>query len=62
MRTDPDLALYGRYVVSQRLADEGFEFQFPDLDDALTDLLCIGHNCERASETRGTVPNAVRSW
>jgi uncharacterized protein (TIGR01777 family) len=39
MRTDPELALYGRYVVSRRLQDEGFEFQFPDLETALTDLL-----------------------
>jgi len=34
-RTDPDLALFGRYVISKRLADEGFEFQLPQLDDAL---------------------------
>lgn len=39
MRTDPDLALYGRYVVSRRLAEEGFEFQFPHLEDALADLI-----------------------
>jgi uncharacterized protein (TIGR01777 family) len=39
LRTDPELALYGRYVVSQRLADEQFEFQFPQLRDALDDLL-----------------------
>jgi hypothetical protein len=39
MRTDPELALYGRYVVSQRLSDEGFEFQFPNLDAALDDLI-----------------------
>jgi NAD dependent epimerase/dehydratase family enzyme len=39
MRTDPELALYGRYVVSKRLQQEGFEFQFPQLEDALRDLL-----------------------
>ena len=39
MRTDPELALYGRYVVSKRLQDEEFEFQFPQLGDALDDLL-----------------------
>lgn len=39
MRTDPELALYGRYVVSTRLQEEGFEFQFPYLEDALRDLL-----------------------
>ena len=39
LRTDPELALYGRYVVSKRLEEEGFAFQFPRLDDALNDLL-----------------------
>jgi uncharacterized protein (TIGR01777 family) len=39
MRTDPELALYGRYVVSKRLQEEGFEFQFPRLEDGLKDLL-----------------------
>jgi len=39
MRTDPELALYGRYVVSQRLRAEGFEFRFPHLQAALGDLL-----------------------
>lgn len=38
-RTDPDLALYGRYVVSKRLADDGFEFEWPHLNDALQNLL-----------------------
>jgi uncharacterized protein (TIGR01777 family) len=39
MRTDPDLVLYGRYVIPQRLLDEGFEFSFRRLDAALNDLL-----------------------
>jgi uncharacterized protein len=39
LRTDPDLALYGRYVVSRRLEEERFEFRFPHLRDALHDLL-----------------------
>ncbi len=39
MRTDPELALYGRYVVSKRLHDERFEFQFPELSGALGDIL-----------------------
>lgn len=38
LRTDPDLALYGRYVVSKRLAADGFEFQFPELATALMKL------------------------
>ena len=39
LRTDPDLALYGRYVVPRRLLDEGFEFRFPHLREALADLV-----------------------
>lgn len=38
MKTDPELALYGRFVVSKRLAEEGFSFCFPRLDEALRDL------------------------
>ena len=38
MRTDPELGLYGRYVHSRRLAEEGFDFAFPTLDEALKDL------------------------
>jgi NAD dependent epimerase/dehydratase family enzyme len=39
MRTDSELALYGRYVISRRLQEEGFEFRFPKLAEALSDLL-----------------------
>lgn len=39
LRTDPELALFGRYVVSLRLQNEQFKFQFPQLSDALNDLL-----------------------
>ena len=39
LRTDPDLALYGRYVVSRRLQDEGFAFDFPRVRAALADAL-----------------------
>ena len=38
MRTDPELALYGRYVVSKRLEETGFKFEFPELELALRDL------------------------
>ena len=38
LRTDPDLALLGRYCVSRRLKEEGFEFLFPDVRSALHDL------------------------
>lgn len=39
LRTDPELVLFGRYVVSKRLAKERFEFRFAELSDALEDLL-----------------------
>ncbi|MEM9646004.1 MAG: DUF1731 domain-containing protein, partial [Planctomycetota bacterium] len=38
LRTDPDLVLYGRYVMPKRLTDEGFEFHYEDLEAALTNL------------------------
>lgn len=38
MRTDPELALYGRYCVPRRLLEEGFDFAFPELSGALVDL------------------------
>ena len=39
LRTDPELALCGRYVIPKRLQDEQFEFQFPQLREALTDVI-----------------------
>jgi NAD dependent epimerase/dehydratase family enzyme len=39
LQTDPELALYGRYLISERLHEEGFEFQFPKLDDALANIV-----------------------
>src|SRR4030095_27211 len=38
VRTDPELVLFGRYCVSRRLREEGFDFQFPDIRSALRDL------------------------
>ncbi len=38
LRTDPELAMYGRYVVPKRLLDEGFEFEFDTIDAAFDDL------------------------
>jgi uncharacterized protein (TIGR01777 family) len=35
LRTDPELALYGRYVIPQRLEAEGFGFELPELRTAL---------------------------
>lgn len=42
LRSDPDLALYGRYCVSRRLREEGFEFLFPDVRSALQNLFTAG--------------------
>lgn len=39
LRTDAELALYGRYLASRRLREMQFEFRFPDLRDALADLI-----------------------
>jgi uncharacterized protein len=39
LRSDPALALTGRRARPARLLDAGFDFRFPDLDGALTDLL-----------------------
>lgn len=39
LHSDPELALYGRNVVSKRLEEEGFAFEFPRLRDALQDLV-----------------------
>lgn len=38
LRTDPELALYGRYVRPARLLAEGFTFSYPELDGALRAL------------------------
>lgn len=39
LRTDPELALYGRRLLPTRMTREGFTFRFPRLDTALADLL-----------------------
>jgi len=44
LRTDPELALYGRYVKSSRLAREGFVFSYPRLPEAL-EACFIESNC-----------------
>jgi NAD dependent epimerase/dehydratase family enzyme len=42
LRTDPELALYGRYCVSRRLREEGFAFRFPEIGPALRDVFAAG--------------------
>jgi uncharacterized protein (TIGR01777 family) len=39
LRTDPELALCGRYCVPTRLMTAGFEFRHPEIGEALEDLL-----------------------
>lgn len=39
MRTEPELALGGRRCIPGRLSSEGFEFSFPQVDKALSNLL-----------------------
>lgn len=38
LKTDPELALYGRYCIPQRLLQEGFKFRYPHLQDALINI------------------------
>ena len=38
LKTDPELALYGRYCISSRLEAEGFEFKYSTIDTALQDI------------------------
>jgi len=38
LRTDPELALYGRYCASTRLKQHAFEFDFPTIEEAFADL------------------------
>lgn len=38
LKTDPELALYGRFCASRRLREAGFEFRFPELRPALRNL------------------------
>ena len=55
LRTDPELALYGRYCVPTRLQEEGFEFEFTDVDEALEDL--YRRRRPRAAPSKPTVDN-----
>lgn len=39
LNTDPELVLYGRFVVPKRLLSEGYAFAFPALKESMDDLL-----------------------
>jgi uncharacterized protein (TIGR01777 family) len=39
LKTDPELALYGRYVIPKRLMEKGYEFQYPNIREALEDVV-----------------------
>lgn len=38
LKTDPELALYGRYCISNRLKEEAFEFKFPTVESAMKEI------------------------
>ncbi|MEM8680173.1 MAG: TIGR01777 family oxidoreductase [Planctomycetota bacterium] len=38
LRSDPELTLYGRFVLPKRLLREGFEFRYPRLAEALAEV------------------------
>ncbi len=41
IRTETELVLKSRWVVPERLSDEGFEFAYPDLEPALRDIVAL---------------------
>lgn len=41
LRTDPELAIYGRYVVPRRLLSDGFVFRYGEVEEALGELYNI---------------------
>ena len=42
LKTDPELALYGRFVVPKRLLSAGFRFEYAELRSALASLFAPG--------------------
>lgn len=53
LRTDPELALYGRYVLPTRLQREGFAFSYPTLEPALAEIYARQNRSERRHDTHG---------
>jgi len=58
LRTETELILKSRRVVSKRLVDAGFEFEFPAWPDAATDLVERWRNVQQVSPVRGTSKNS----
>lgn len=40
MRTETELILKSRWVIPERIMQEGFSFKYPTVDKALTDIIC----------------------
>jgi len=60
LSTDPELALYGRYVKSAKLEAEGFAFVFPQLRDALQDLLTRAKKRRRTPAERNSLAPSLQ--
>jgi uncharacterized protein (TIGR01777 family) len=59
MRTDPELALYGRYLISERLREIGFEFEFGQLREALAELCLTETESRSANRSSGPVAESA---
>lgn len=56
--TDPDLVLAGRYVASERLRQEVFQFQYPDLTSALSQIYSknpLTGDCDKSNHPDPTI-------
>ena len=42
-KTDPELAIYGRYLKSERLEKQGFNFKYPELHEALDHIFYVAN-------------------
>jgi uncharacterized protein len=52
--TEAELVIKGRRVVSKRLQEQGFQFKYPMIKDAMVDLLTVNkhHRCQKKSMTQ----------
>jgi len=58
LRTETELILKSRRVVSKRLVDAGFRFEFPAWPDAAKNLVERWRNVQQGSPVRGTSKNS----